>query len=1089
MLSGPLLLAALVTTPAQPPAEKKDEKAPPMAALRARSVGPAVTSGRVVGFAVHPDDRSKYFAAVASGGVWKTANAGTTWTPVFDNEGSFSIGCVVLDPKNPNVVWVGTGENNNQRSVAYGDGVYKSVDGGRSWTNVGLKTSEHIAKIVIDPRDSETVYVASPGPLWGPGGDRGLFKTTDGGKTWNPLLKIDENTGVADFVIDPRNPDVIVAATHQRRRHVFTIIHGGPGSAVHRSTDGGKTWKKITAGLPTAELGRIGLASAPTDPSTIYATVEAADKQGGVFRSTDGGVTWEKRNPYDAQAQYYSHPVVDPTNKDRVFLMNVNIQVSNDGGQTFSSLGERWKHVDSHALWIDPKNPSYYLCGCDGGIYESFDRGANWHFKPNLPVTQFYDVTCDQSGPFYHVYGGTQDNFTLGGPARTRSANGIANADWFVVQGGDGFHCKVDPTDPTIVYAEFQYGGLCRFDRKTGTRVQIQPQPGAGEPPLRWNWDSPLIISPHDHKRLYFAANRLFRSDDRGDSWKAVSPDLTRQLDRDKLPVMGKLWGPDAVFKHGSTSLYGNIVALAESPKVAGLLYAGTDDGLIQVSEDGGTTWRKVDTVPGVPDRTYVAKIVASQHAGPVVYAAFNNHQNADFLPYLLRSPDSGRTWTSIVGDLPTRGSVYCLAEDHVDPNLLFCGTEFGLFVTFDGGKKWHRIRNGLPTILVKDLAIQKGMNDLVIGTFGRGIYVIDDYSPLRLVKAGATEAVLYPPRDAVLYVPSAPLGGAGKGFLGAAHYTADNPAFGATFTYTLPASLKTKRQRRVDAEKAAAKAGMPPPYPTPDQLRAEAEEEPPAVFLVVSDADGTPARTVSGPTAEGMHRVTWDLRDPSAALPAAGPKAKEADEDDDDTPRGSGPLVAPGRYSVRLFQRVEGKVTPLAAPVTFNVVLDPQVPATAADVKELATFHRQVLKLQRAMTGTMTVANDLSTRLDAVRRALDVAPRATDAARAKVRELIAANRDSLRALRGDTVLRARNENTPTSIAERIAAAAGATARSLGRPTGTQVEQYRIAAAEFTAELAKVRQIAEVELPALERLLDGFDAPATPGRLPAWGGT
>lgn len=1088
MLSGSLLVLALAAAPAQPPAEKKDDRPLAIAALRPRSVGPAVTSGRVVGFAVHPKDRSHYYAAVASGGVWKTVNAGTTWTPVFDNEGSFSIGCVVLDPKNPNVVWVGTGENNNQRSVAYGDGVYKSVDGGKTWANVGLKTSEHIAKIVIDPRDSDTVYVASPGPLWGPGGDRGLFKTTDGGKTWTPLLKLDENTGVTDFVIDPRNPDVIVAASHQRRRHVFTIIHGGPGSALHRSTDGGKTWRKITSGLPSAELGRIGLAAAPTDPDTIYATVEAADKQGGVFRSTDGGVTWEKRNPFDSQAQYYSHPVVDPTNKDRVFLMHVYVQVSNDGGRTFANLGERFKHVDSHALWIDPNQPSYYLCGCDGGIYESFDRGANWHFKPNLPVTQFYDVTCDQSGPFYHVYGGTQDNFTLGGPARTRSANGIANADWFVVQGGDGFHCKVDPTDPTIVYAEFQYGGLCRFDRKTGQRVQIQPQPGAGEPPLRWNWDSPLTISPHDHKRLYFAANRLFRSDDRGDSWKAVSPDLTRQLDRDKLPVMGKQWGPDAVFKHGSTSLYGNIVALAESPKQEGLLYVGTDDGLIQVSEDGGKAWRKVESFPGVPDRTYVSKIVASQHAGPVVYAAFNNHQNADFAPYLLRSADSGRTWTSIAGDLPARGSVYCLAEDHADPDLLFCGTEFGLFVTLDGGKKWHRVRNGLPTIMVKDLAIQKAMNDLVIGTFGRGIYVLDDYSPLRRLKGAAPVATLFPPRDAILYVPSSPLGGAGKGFLGAGHYAADNPAFGATFTYTLPAALKSRKQRRVDTEKAAAKAGTPVPYPTQDELRAEAEEEPPAVFLVVSDADGTPVRTVTGPTGEGMHRVTWDLRDPSASLPTAGAKAREADDDEDDTPRGSGPLVAPGRYSVRLFQRVEGKVSPLAGPVNLNVVLDPQVPAAPEDVRELVAFHRQLLKLQRAVNGTSGVATDLSARLDAVRRALDVAPRADDAARAKVRELIAVNREVLRALRGDSVLRARNENTPPSISERVGYAAGASARALGRPTGTQKEAYRIAAAEFTGQLAKLRRVVEVDLPALERLLDGFEAPATPGRLPAWDG-
>jgi photosystem II stability/assembly factor-like uncharacterized protein len=441
-MSAVLFLALALTSaqPADATKEKKEEKAVPIAALKPRLVGPAVTSGRIVGFAVNPKDRSHYFVAVASGGVWKTTNAGTTWTPVFDGEGSFSIGCVVMDPRNLNVLWVGTGENNSQRSVGYGDGVYKSTDGGRSWQNVGLKTSEHIGKIVIDPRDSDTVYVAAQGPLWKEGGDRGLYKTTDGGKSWNKVLGVNEHTGVTDVVLDPRNPDVLLAASWQRRRHVWTIINGGPGSAIHRSTDGGKTWKKITSGLPGGDLGRIGLALAPTDPDVVYAIVEAAEG-GGIHRSTDGGLTWEKRNPFAAQAQYYSHIVVDPANKDRIYVMNVLIQVSNDGGKTLAPLGERSKHVDNHEIWIDPKDPTYYLVGCDGGIYESFDRGANWHFKPNLPVTQFYDVACDESGPFYHVYGGTQDNFTLGGPARTRSQHGIMNQDWFVVQGGDCFHC------------------------------------------------------------------------------------------------------------------------------------------------------------------------------------------------------------------------------------------------------------------------------------------------------------------------------------------------------------------------------------------------------------------------------------------------------------------------------------------------------------------------------------------------------------------------------------------------------------------------------------------------------------------------
>ncbi|MBO0699783.1 MAG: hypothetical protein J2P46_15405, partial [Zavarzinella sp.] len=760
MTSTPAFALLLALSVAQPPEKKSDTgpkdaktaaKSHPMAGLRLRAIGPAVMSGRVVGFAVHPNDRSQYYVAVASGGVWKTTNAGVTWTPVFDNEGSYSIGCVTLDPKNPNVVWVGTGENNSQRSVGYGDGVYKSVDGGRTWQNVGLKASEHIGKIVIDPRDSDTVYVAAQGPLWGPGGDRGLYKTTDGGKTWNKILNISDNTGVTDLVQDPRNPDVMLAASYQRRRHVYTIVNGGPESAIHRTTDGGKTWTKVRSGLPGGDLGRIGLAFAPTDPDTVYAMVEAAEKQGGLFRSTDRGVTWEKRNQYDEQGQYYAHVVVDPVNKDRVYVMNVRILVSDDGGRTLSPLPEHAKHVDSHEIWIDPKNTNYYLVGCDGGIYESYDRGANWRHMSNLPVTQFYDLAVDQTDtPFYKVYGGTQDNNTLGGPVRNMSLHGLTNQDWSVMVGGDGFQCQVDPKDPNVIYAEFQYGGLVRYDWRTGQRVSIQPKPAPSEPPLRWNWDSPLLVSPHQNTRLYFCANRVYRSDDRGDSWKSVSGDLSRQIDRDTLPVFGKIQPPEAVFKHGSTSFYGNITAFAESPKKEGVLYAGTDDGLIQVTTDGGKDWTKADKFPGVPDMTFVARVVASQHDSDTVYAAFDNHKNADFAPYLLKSTDAGKSWTSIAGDLPARGSVLAFAEDHVNPKLLFCGTEFGLYFTVDGGQKWHRLKSGLPTVAVKDLGIQRAMNDLVVATFGRGFYVFDDYSPLREATSETFEkpATIFPVRD-----------------------------------------------------------------------------------------------------------------------------------------------------------------------------------------------------------------------------------------------------------------------------------------------------------------------------------------------------
>ena len=1074
---------------AQPPAKNQEEspkastpaaKSHPMAGLRLRSIGPAVMSGRVVGFAVHPEDRSHYFVAVASGGVWKTTNAGVTWTPVFDNEGSYSIGCVTLDPKNPNVVWVGTGENNSQRSVGYGDGVYKSIDGGRTWKNVGLKASEHVGKIVIDPRDSDIVYVAAQGPLWGPGGDRGLYKTTDGGTTWDKILNISENTGVTAVVQDPRNPDVMLAAAYQRRRHVYTIVNGGPESALHRTTNGGKTWTKLRAGLPGGDLGRIGLATAPSDPDTIYAMVEAADKQGGLFRSTDGGVTWEKRNPFDQQGQYYAHIVVDPVNRDRVYVMNVNILVSDDGGRTLGALPGRWKHVDNHEIWIDPAKPDYYLVGCDGGIYESFDRGANWRHLSNVSVTQFYDLTVEQTDTaFYKVYGGTQDNNTLGGPVRNMSVHGITNQDWQVIVGGDGFQSQVDPKDPNVVYAEFQYGGLVRFDWRTGQRVPIQPQPGLGEPPLRWNWDSPLLVSPHKNTRLYFCANRVFRSDDRGDSWKAVSGDLTRQLDRDKLPVFGKVQTPEAVFKHGSTSFYGNITAFAESPKQEGLLYAGTDDGLIQVTRDGGQNWAKVDKFSGVPDMTFVARVIPSQHSPDTVYAAFDNHKNADFAPYLLKSTDAGKTWTSIAGDLPARGSVLAFAEDHVNSKLLFCGTEFALYFTIDGGEKWHRLKSGLPIIAVKDLAIQRAMNDLVVATFGRGFYVLDDYSPLRQASAETFEkpATILPVRDGFLYATRDQYGGRGKASLGEAFFAAENPPFGATFTYYLKEALPTKKAKRKEAAK-----GPNPMYPSLADLRAEAEEEEPAIQLTIADSDGTPIRVLTGPTGAGVHRVTWDLRLPAASPARPGPPP-DADEDPPIRAVG-GPLVVPGKYQVSIAKRVAGEVTSLAGPVEFAVKYVGPQPLPPDDLKALSDFQKQVVRLQRDLGAATATSSDLTGRLEQVKQALDSTPGAPVDAKQKVRSLIARHRETVRALSGDSFLQTRWENTPPSIAERVGNAAAVSRTIVDKPTGTQREQFKIAREELDREAASLRKTVEKDLKELEDVLDKIGAPWTPGRLP-----
>ena len=1070
-------------TPEASPTPRDPFSTPTFNGLRLRSIGPAFTSGRVVGFAVDPTNVSRYYVAVASGGVWKTVNAGITWTPVFDNEGSYSIGVITLDPKNPLTVWVGTGENNSQRSVSYGNGVYKSDDGGRTWKNVGLKTSEHIGRIAIDPKDSNIVYVASQGPLWGPGGERGLFKTTDGGKNWKNILNISENTGVTDVVIDPNDPNTIYCASYQRRRHFYTLINGGPESAIYKSTDAGATWNKLRAGLPTVEFGRIGLAISPVDSNVIYATVEAADRRGGIFRSSDRGGSWERRNEFDATAMYYARIVADPKDVERIYVMNVFLMVSDDGGRTLRRLGEKSKHVDNHEIWIDPANTEHYLVGCDGGIYESYDRGQNWDFKQNLPIPQFYDIATDNAKPFYNVYGGTQDNFSFGGPSRTRSASGIVNSDWFVTNGGDGFRSQVDPEDPNTIYASLQHGVIVRFDKRTGERIGIQPQPGRDEDPPRWNWDTPFIISPHLHTRLYIASDKLYRSDDRGDTWQVISGELSRALDRDKLPVMGRIWSIDAVAKNASTAFFGNASALAESQKKDGLIYVGTDDGLLQITEDGGKTWRKIEKFPGVADMSYVSRIITSNYDANTAYVAFDNHQNADFKPYLLKTTDAGRTWISLVANLPKNGPVWAVAEDHVNPNLLFTGTEFGLFFSVDGGQKWIQLKGGLPTIAVRDLNIQKRENDLVVGTFGRGIYILDNYTPLRSIKPETLrqDAAVFPVKDALMYIQSQPLGGRGKSFQGERFFTADNPPYGATMTWYLKDALKTKKEKRQESEREAEKKGAPVNWPTRGELRAEEEEEAPAIIVTITDASDNVVRRLNGPAGAGFQRLTWDLRYPAANLSA--PQLPDADPDFEPP---SGPLVMPGTYKAAIAKRVDGVVTPIGPPQTFQVVVEGQETMSVSDHAALVEFQQKSVRLQRAATGATQAANALKPRLAAIKRAISETPSLPQRLQDDATALDRRTNEILRALSGDTAARQRNINVPPSINDRVGYVVGAQRMSISRPTQTQIAQYNAAALDFENTLNQLRQLIEVDLARLEKQLEAAGAPWTPGRIPEW---
>ena len=1067
-----------------PAEEKKGGMTPDtFSGLKFRLIGPAVASGRVMSIAVNPRDKFEYYVGVASGGVWKTVNDGTTWTPVFDKEGSYSIGWITLDPNDPAVVWVGTGESNSQRSVSYGDGIYRSDDGGKNWTNLGLKKSEHIGRVVIDPRDSKVVYVAAEGPLWGPGGDRGLYKTTDGGKNWKAVLTISENTGVVDVAIDPSNPDIVYAAAYQRRRHVFTLIDGGPESAIYKSTDAGASWNKLKSGLPTVDMGRIGLAVSPADPNVVYATIEAGDGKGGVFRSDDKGATWERRNEFDAGAMYYARVVADPKNVDRIFVMNVTMRESLDGGKTLHKVEETNHHGDDHMVWIDPEDTKHWIFGSDGGMYETWDNAKNWEFKANLPTVQFYDVAVDNALPFYNVCGGTQDNFSWCGPARTRNLNGIVNSDWYVTTGGDGFHSQVDPEDANTVYSESQYGVLVRYDKPTGQELLLQPQEGKGEPPLRWNWDSPVIISPHSHTRIYFAANKLFRSDDRGDTWKAISGDLTRQIDRNKLPVMGRVWEPDAVAKNQSTSFYGNIVALSESPKKEGLIYVGTDDGLIQVTADGGANWTKYDKFAGIPETTYVSRLAASRHDANTVYASFDNHKNEDFKPYLLRSTDAGKTWTSIAGNLPENGPVLAFAEDTVNANLLFAGTEFGAFFTVDGGSHWVQLKGGLPTIAVRDMVIQAREGDLVIATFGRGFYVLDDISALRQIKAESLEhsAAMFPVKDSLLYIERHPLGGPKKGFQGDAFYTADNPPYGAVFTAYLKEKLKTKKEKRQDAEKEAAKKNQTLPYPTNDELRAEAEEPKPEVYFVVYDESGAPIRRVEGGIESGFQRAAWDLR-------YSAPSLRESTEEGEDfAPAGTqGPLVISGTYRVQMFQKVGGTVSELGSAQSFKVVADGTSALSAVDRAAQEEFQRKVARLYRALSGALHTADDVEARLKAIRAALRETPAAEKQLGAAADSIEQANRGILRAMRGDSEMQKRQEPVPSSINDRVEIILEGERFALTKPTQTHIDDYNIASGEFAGELAKLRALVEVDLAKLEKDMEAAGAPWTPGRVPEW---
>lgn len=1040
--------------------------------LKFRSVGPAVCSGRIIDITVNPNNFDEFYISTAASGLWKTTNHGINFTAVFENEASYSVGTLAIDPNNTNVLWLGSGENNSQRAVGYGDGIYKSEDAGKTWKNMGLKNSEHIAKIYIDPRNSNIIFVACQGPLWKSGGDRGLYISTDAGLTWNKSLYISENTGVSDLVVDQRNPNIMYASSYQRRRHVWTLINGGPEAAVYKSIDAGKNWTKLSQGLPSGDLGRIGLGISPVNPDIVFALIEANDSKGGLYKSTDRGASWDKVNSIaTSSAQYYQELFCDPVDVNTLYSVNTYTQVSTDGGKTFSSLSNKERHVDDHAIWINPKNNKHLLIGGDGGLYESYDAGQKWRFYENLPISQFYRVSVDNALPFYNLYGGTQDNNTLGGPSRTTNSSGITNEDWIYTVGGDGFETVIDPKNPNIVYSQPQYGALVRYDKLSGEMTGIQPQAEPGEE-LRWNWDSPVIISPHSNTRLYFAANRLFKSDDKGNNWKAISPDLTRQIQRNNLEVMGKIWNPDAVAKNASTSLYGNIVSLDESAIKQGLLYVGTDDGLIQVSENDGQNWTKIESFPGVPANTYVSDIFASLHNENVVYACFENHKMGDFKPYVMKSNDKGKTWTMIVNGLPENGTAYTISQDHVNPDLLFLGTEFSCYFSINAGNDWIKLASNLPTIPIKDIDIQRRENDLVLATFGRGFYILDDYSALRNLTNETldNDAYIFPSKPALAFITNE---SKGRNSLGETFFRAENHPFGAVITYYIKNSLQTLKDKRKAAEKAKdGKNDGKYIYPSMENLRAEDLESSPYYFMTITNAKGKVVRRINLGNSTGIKRVTWDLKNFST-----NPINKNTNVN-----TFSGMPVLPGKYTAIISKNENGNISDVSKTMEFEVKLLSNSSIPPTNVENLYSFYDNCAEQNKQVESLKSHLRLLFERVDLAEKATYV----TEGANIKILSNLNKIKMDLNnlniQLNGDNSKAKRNENQTPSINERLSYIFDSFWQSYSDPTGTAIKNSQIIKDGISVIYKNISD-KELEIDNIEKELINSGSSYIPGKL------
>ena len=895
-----------------------------------RHIGPASFGGRIDDIEAVPGNPSTMFVGTASGGVFKSVNNGVTWTTTFDRDASaLSIGDIAIAPSDPNVIWIGSGEANNRQSSSWGDGVYKSVDGGDTWKHMGLKETHHIGRMAIHPSNPDVVFAAAMGHLWGPNEERGLYRTKDGGKTWQQVLFINRDTGIGEVAIDA-DGRTVYAASYQRRRRGFGFVGGGPGAALFRSLDGGDTWEKLSQGLPAGDLGRIGVDISKSRPNIVYAVIEHKSA-GGVYRSDDRGATWTRQSGTNPRPSYYSQIRVDPTNPDKVWILG-SFAVSLDGGKTFRSEHTSDRiHTDHHALWIDPANPDHLLLGNDGGLYFSYDGAKNWEFIDNLPIGQYYDIDIDGRDPYW-IYGGTQDNGTWGIPSRTTGLLGITNADVVNIAYGDGFYVAVDPNDHRTIYANSQSGRTYLVDLETREEQGLRPVPIDRKEEFRFNWSTPMLMSPHDAKIVYYGGNKLFMTNDRGHRWQPISPDLTRNQDWKKLPIMGPERSDQTLSRDDGVSDFGTITTIAESPVKPGVLYVGTDDGNVQMTSDAGRTWRDLTSKFKLPGPRWVSRVMASRHDGATVYVAFDGHQDDDFKPYLFKSTDSGTTWTPVAGDLPDGMVIHSLAEHPRNRDLLLAGTEFGLFVTNNGGRNWTLVRGNLPRVRIDDILITPRENDIVLGTHGRSIIVLDDASLLEnAVPAVLTEDVhLFPTRQATEYYEMRMLPSPG-----AAKFAGPNPDSGALITYA------------IKSPPASSNA---------------------TVKIQILDRDNHVVRELEGPDRQGFNRVAWDLRFPVGFIPI------QTDEGWFGPPRGT--PVLPGEYRIKLTARGREQTG------TVQVRVDPRAHTTPEGLQARFSASQRVAELVRSFVEAAVAADNLSAEIDAIRKAVTESKSAPEALR-----------------------------------------------------------------------------------------------------------